>query len=60
MTVFFYSGITSYPGVSTEEKTMSTVPFKELDTASFSGYSGDIIKPIWSSNEALILSSKLA
>ena len=23
MTVFFYSGITSYPGVSTEEKTIS-------------------------------------
>ena len=22
MTVFFYSGITSYPGVSTEEKTI--------------------------------------
>ena len=27
---------------------VSTVPFKELDTASFSGYSGDIIKAIWS------------
>ena len=24
MTVFFYSGITSYPGVSTEEKTIAT------------------------------------
>ena len=33
-----------------------TVRFKELDMASCSGYSGDIIKPIWSSNKALILS----
>ena len=38
-----------------------TVRFKELDAANFSGYSGDIIKPILSSSEALlILSSKLA
>ena len=32
MTVFFYSGITSYPGVSTEEKTIpsSQVLMKQL------------------------------
>ena len=34
------------------------VPFKELDTDCFSGYSGDIIKLIWSSKGALILSKK--
>ena len=27
MTVFFYSGITSYPGVSTEEKTIISYGF---------------------------------
>ena len=27
MTVFFYSGITSYPGVSTEEKTIISNDF---------------------------------
>ena len=30
MTVFFYSGITSYPGVSTEEKTNFTYLLKKL------------------------------
>ena len=28
MTVFFYSGITSYPRVSTEEKTIGQINFK--------------------------------
>ena len=35
MTVFFYSGITSYPGVSTEEK---TIPHRLLRFSKTKGY----------------------
>ena len=41
MTVFFYSGITSYPGVSTEEKTIIvkfiTINEKVLIKPNFAG-----------------------
>ena len=35
MTVFFYSGITSYPGVSTEEKTKN--PPREMQITGIPG-----------------------